>query len=85
MIETGGTYKRDDLLRLFRDPMMDLPNARQDRETRFVTLEPDDEGNYLAVPVAAGEPGEAAADAAGEGAEDHRTIVFLDSDEITAG
>ena len=47
-----------------------------------MTLEPDDDGNYFVARADADEPGGTAADVAGEGTGDHRTVVFLHGSEV---
>jgi hypothetical protein len=81
MLELGGSYEREQLASLFKHSMT-KPPGQQDREDRFVTLEPDGDGNYFAVRADDGDAAGTAADVTDEGAEDHRTVVFLDESEV---
>lgn len=78
----AGSYSREQLARLFEQSNTSLSGNREDRKVPFVTLEPDDDGNYFAARAVVDEPGRTAADMAGEGTEDHRTVVFLDGSEV---
>jgi hypothetical protein len=82
MLEPGGSYEREQLASLFKRSMTNASASQQDREVRFVTLEPDRDGNYFAVRTDGDEAVGATADVTGEGAGDHRTVVFLDASEV---
>jgi hypothetical protein len=81
MLESEGPYEHDQLASLFKHSLTNPSADQPDREVRFVTLEPDGDGNYFAV-RADGEVAGATADVTGGGAEDHRTVVFLDGSEV---
>ena len=82
MLKSGASYEREQLASLFKHSMTNPSAGRKDREVRFETLEPDGDGNYFAVRADADEGAGTAADGTGEGAEDHRTVVFLDASEV---
>jgi hypothetical protein len=79
MIKTGRAYSYDEVAGMLRNIPEELPvDDTQDRKVPLVTLEPDDEGNYVATRVgdARGRVDEDTA-VVGRHPEVHRTVVFL--------
>lgn len=82
MIKTGGSYSYDQIAGMLRNLPEELPfGDAQERDVPLATLEPDAEGNYIAVRADI-EPGEAGTTAAGPRTEDYRTVVFLDMSPV---
>jgi hypothetical protein len=88
MVEPGGSYSHKQLASLFKQSLTN-PRGIQARKALFATLEPDDAGN-LVVHVdaadleepSADQPEETASGMAGEGAEAHRAVAFLDAGKL---
>jgi hypothetical protein len=89
MVRAGGPYSREQLVSLLEQGKVSLSDVHWGRDVPFATLEPDDDGNFVAradadvLEEAQGdEPEGTVPDAADEGVEDNRTVVFLDSSEL---
>jgi hypothetical protein len=82
MVKPGDSYECEQLAWLFNRSMTNPSVEWEAREVRLITLEPNDEGNYFTARMDPDELVGTAANVTNTGAEDHRTVVFLDLNEM---